>query len=143
MVPDVLGQVGAGSTPRLLPMQRRRRLKCVRRRAKRYLLGPLLSLLKVAGGVLKFGRKRPAARFPSSVVGGGGGDKFAYYKARKMNHADEWMAWGSPQKLAGDWPITDPANPMYINFGRTEAEAVDRLHAEMGGIYGRMRWLRS
>lgn len=68
--------------------------------------------------------------------------QYAYYKVKKTRDGRRWMIWGALQRLTGDDPIHEPADPVWFDFAATEEEAEKKFTAEMEAACGPLRWWR-
>lgn len=84
------------------------------------------------------GRLVCAAHFSQT---NGGLPPTLYYKRRKCRKHESFVAWCSPVALTpGADPVTDPAEPLWFEFGRSGGEALERLRISVEAETGPARW---
>lgn len=57
-----------------------------------------------------------------------------YFKSRKSRASASFIAWCSPEPLTLDCPVSDPAEPIYFEFGDTRHEAEQNLQKKFPAV---------
>lgn len=69
----------------------------------------------------------------------------AFYKCRRDNNAPEghqWIAWAALLPMTDASVIMEPAEPLWFDFGATEAEAIAKVKTEVEREIGKAEWQR-
>jgi hypothetical protein len=68
----------------------------------------------------------------------------AYFKCRPPRNASVggFVAWCAFQPLTMADAVTEPAEPVFFDFGQTEAQAIQRLQAGMDAKWNVTEWQR-
>jgi hypothetical protein len=66
----------------------------------------------------------------------------AFYKCRPCAGADDWIAWASLVPMTPASAVLEPAEPLWFDFGATEAQAIAKVKREVETEIGRTEWQR-